>query len=183
MSTSPKFSKGGRVTAEERAEIIRLARSRKGRNEIARLTRRSLRTVSLICEDEGISFDRSATAAATEAKMQDAKARRAAIIEGLYDVAEDELAYLKQGEGYNLVEVSIGKPVPYTVERLPAQDRKALVSSISTATTAAARLEALDTNNGVDDGISMLGKLASGLTAAYNAMNQEADGEGAGDAP
>ncbi|UDM00069.1 MULTISPECIES: helix-turn-helix domain-containing protein [Streptomyces] len=179
----PTVSKGGPVTPEERAEIIRLHGENKGRNEIARLTRRSLRTVSLICEDEGLTFDRSATAAATEAKMQDAKARRAAIIEGLYDVAEDELAYLKQGEGYRLVEVSLGKPVKYTVDRLPAQDRKALVSSVSTATTAAARLEALDTNNGVDEGISMLGKLASGLSAAYSAMTEEGDSEGAGDAP
>lgn len=177
---------GGKVipfSAAEIAELKRLHGLRMGRNAIARAMGRSLRGVTVHAGRLGLSFDRTATAAATEAKMQDAKARRAAIIQGLYDVAEEELAYLKQGDGYNLVEVSIGKPVPYTVERLPAQDRKALVSSISTATSAAARLEALDTNNGVDDGISMLGKLASGLSAAYNAMTEEDDGEGAGDAP
>lgn len=162
--SAPKFSKGGLVTPEERAEIIRLARADVGRNEIARRTRRSLRTVTLICHDEGIAFDRAATAAATEAKMQDAKARRAAIIEGLYAVAEDELAYLRKGDGYVLVEVSLGKPVDYIAERLPAQDRKALVSSISTATAAAARLEALDGDPGVDAARSMLGTLAEGLT-------------------
>nr|WP_237532071.1 helix-turn-helix domain-containing protein [Streptomyces sp. SID8352] len=154
-----------------------------GRNEIAREIGRSLRTVSVYAAEMGLGFDRSKTAAATEAKMQDAKARRAAIIQGLYDVAEDELAYLKNTDGYQLVEVSLGKPVKYTVDRLPAQDRKALVSSVSTATSAAARLEALDTNNGIDDGVSMLGKLASGLSAAYTAMTEEGSSEGAGDAP
>lgn len=170
-------------TDAEISELQRLHSLRLGRNAIARVMGRSDRAVTVHAGRLGLSFDRTATAAATEAKMQDAKARRAAIIEGLYDIAEDELAYLKQDAAYDLVEVSIGKPVPYTVERLPAQDRKALVSSISTATAAAARLEALDTNNGVDDGISMLGQLASGLTAAYNAMTEEDSSEGAGDAP
>ncbi len=166
------------VTEEELAEIRRLHGEGHGRNEISRRIGRGLRTISVHAAKMGLDFDRTATSVATQAKVIDAKARRTAIIEGLYDIAEDDLAYLKQGDEYNLVEVSLGKPVKYTVPRLPAQDRKALVSSISTATTAAARLEALDSNNGVDDAKSMLGQLATGLTAAYNAMN-----EGAGDAP
>lgn len=172
-----------RITDHDREQVRLLHAEGHSRNEIARRIGRGGRTVTRIAAELGLDFDRARTAAATEAKMIDAKARRAAIIEGLYDVAEDELAYLKQDEEYRLVEVSLGKPVKYAVARLPAQDRKALVSSISTATTAAARLEALDTNNGVDDGVSMLGKLVSGLTAAYNAMNEEGDSEGAGDAP
>jgi hypothetical protein len=163
---------------KEIAELKRLHGLNLGRNAIARQMGRSLRGVSRHAERLGLTFDRTATAAATEAKMQDAKARRAAIIGQLYDVVEDELAYLKQADGYELAEVSAGSAVDYRAKRLPAQDRKALLTGIGSAMATATRLEALDTNNGVDDGISMLGQLATGLTAAYNAMN-----EGAGDAP
>jgi hypothetical protein len=179
----PKFSKGGRVTPEERAEIMRLHGLGKGRNDIARLTGRSQRTVTVVCHAEGLTFDRSATAAATEARKMDAKARRAAIVEQLYDVAEAELAYLRSKQPHELVEVSAGKAVTYTPKRLPAQERRALVQSISAAMATANRLEALDSTSGVDEGISLLGQLATGLTAAYQAMTEEGGDEGAGDAP
>lgn len=166
------------VTDDERAEIRRLHAAGVGRNEIARRIGRGSRTVSEYCQKHGLTFDRTKTAAATEAKMIDAKARRAAIAARLYGLAEADLAYLEGAEKYELIEVSSGQAVQYTPKRLPAQDRRALVQSVNTALASAARLEALDTNNGVDDAKSMLGQLASGLTAAYNAMN-----EGAGDAP
>jgi len=169
-------------TEAEIAELKRLHALGLGRNAIAREMGRSSRGITVHAERLGLSFDRTATAAATEAKMQDAKARRAAIIDQLYAVVEDELAYLKDGE-YDLIEVSSGSAVNYTPKRLPAQDRKALLTGVGSAMATAARLEALDTNNGVDEGISLIGQLATGLTAAYNAMSGEADSEGAGDAP
>lgn len=165
------------VTDKTRADVRRLHAEGKGRNAIARELKRSPRTISVLAEELGLDFDRTMTAVATQARVIDSKARRAGIISGLYDVAEDDLTYLKD-DTYDLVEVSMGEPVRYETNRLPAQDRKALITGVSTATNAAARLEALDTNNGVDDAKSMLGQLAAGLTAAYDAMN-----EGAGDAP
>lgn len=165
------------VTDKDRKKLKELHAAGKGRNQIARELKRSPRTISVLAEELGLTFDRTMTAVATQARVIDSKARRAAIIAGLYDVAEDDLTYLKD-DTFELVEVSMGAPVRYETNRLPAQDRKALITGISTATTAAARLEALDTNNGVDDAKSMLGQLAAGLTAAYNAMD-----EGAGDAP
>lgn len=168
------------VTEEEREEIRRLHGEGRGRNEIATIIGRGLRTVSVHCEKMGLTFDRTATAAATEAKIIDAKARRAALISGLYDIAEDDLAYLKQGGDYRLVEVSSGKAVRYRADRLPAQDRRVLVNAISTAMSAATRLEALDTNNGVDDARSMVGQLMVGLKAVYDgqrAADEEAEGE------
>ncbi|MGW6455018.1 helix-turn-helix domain-containing protein [Streptomyces sp. NPDC055078] len=166
------------VTDADRDAIRRLHADGLGRNAIARELKRSPRTISVLAEELGLSFDRTATAVATQARVIDGKARRAAILAGLYDVAEDDLAYLKQRGPYTLVEVSSGTAVTYTVDRLPALDRRALITSVSTAVTAVGKLEALDTNNGVDDATSMLGQLAAGLTAAYHAMT-----EGAGDAP
>ncbi|MFG2780812.1 helix-turn-helix domain-containing protein [Streptomyces prunicolor] len=67
--TQPKFSKGGLVEPSERAEIIRLHGEGKGRNEIARLTQRAQRTVSIICADEGLTFDTTMTEEATRHRI------------------------------------------------------------------------------------------------------------------
>lgn len=166
------------VTDADRDQLRELHAEGHGRNEIARRMKRSPRTISVLAEELGLDFDRTHTAVATEARKVDAKARRAAIIDGLYDVVEDDLAYLQQADDYEMAEVSMGDVVRYHVDRLPAQDRKALIGGISTATTAAAKLEAIDNDGGANEAKSMLGQLAAGLTAAYTAMN-----EGDGDAP
>lgn len=86
--TRPKFSKGGIVTDEERAEIIRLHGEGIGRNEIARITRRSQRTVSLICAEEGLTFDVSMTEEATRHRVAQLAERRAVLAEALQGDAE-----------------------------------------------------------------------------------------------
>jgi hypothetical protein len=166
------------VTEEELTRIREMHAVGFSRNQIARELGRSNRTITIHANAMGLEFDRTGTEKATAARRADLAERRANIISDLYDIAEDEIAYLTSDAAYDLAEVSAGKAVHYTAKRLPAQDRKALVTAISTATSAAARLEAVDTNNGVDEGVSLLGQLATGLTAAYNAIN-----EGAGDAP
>ena len=86
--TRPKVSKGGLVTAEERAEIIRLHGEGKRRNEIARLTRRSPRTVSLICAEEDLAFDVTMTEDATRHRVAQLAERRAVLAEALQGDAE-----------------------------------------------------------------------------------------------
>jgi hypothetical protein len=85
---SRKVSKGGLVTPEERAEIIRLHGERYGRNEIARLTERSQRTVSLICAEEGLVFDVTMTEEATRHRMAQLAERRVVLAEALQGDAE-----------------------------------------------------------------------------------------------
>lgn len=168
------------VTDEERAEIRRLHAEGVGRNEIARRIGRGPRTVSEFCEKEGLSFDRTATAVATQAKVIDAKARRTAIIQRLYARVEATLDRLdKAADGGFKYTTSTGQGIDtISLDHVPGQEEKAFAAAIGQYLNQATRLEALDTNNGVDEGISLLGQLATGLTAAYNAMN-----EGAGDAP
>lgn len=72
-----KYSKGGLVTDEERAEIIRLHGEGHGRNDIARITRRSSRTVSVICAEEGLEFDVTLTEEATRHRVAQLAALRA----------------------------------------------------------------------------------------------------------
>lgn len=165
------------VTDETRADVRRLHGEGLGRNAIARELGRSPRTVSLICEELGLTFDRTAAAAATEARMVDVRARRADITERLYAQAERILARLEKPQ-HRIREVSFGKVVTYEVDELPAQDVRNLMVAVSTATTQAAKMEALASDNGLADAKSMLGQLAAGLTAAANALD-----EGAGDAP
>jgi len=166
------------VTDETRADVRRLHAEGLGRNEIARRLSRSPRTVSVICEEAGLTFDRTATAVATKAASIDARARRMDIIDRLYSQAERILSRLEREE-HRVREVSFGKVLTYEVEELPAQDVRNLTIAVSTAVDRAAKLEALNTDNGISDAKSMLGQLAAGLTAAYQAM----DHEGAGDAP
>ncbi|MEU1115650.1 MULTISPECIES: hypothetical protein [unclassified Streptomyces] len=86
--TRPKTSKGGLVTPEQRAEIIRLHGEGRGRNEIARMTRRSQRTVSIICGEEGLVFDVTMTEDATRHRIAQLADRRAMLAEALQDDAE-----------------------------------------------------------------------------------------------
>ncbi|MGA5198151.1 hypothetical protein [Streptomyces exfoliatus] len=99
-----------RVTQADEQKVRELHAQGLGRNAIARQIGRSPLTVAVIADRLQLSFDRTHTAVAAEARKGDAKARRAAIIEGLYDV----------------VEASMGASVRYGVNRLPAQGRKAL---------------------------------------------------------
>lgn len=84
----PNFSTGGLVTDAERADIIRLHGEGHGRNEIARLTRRSQRTVSLICAEEGLVFDVTVTEEATRHRVAQRADRHAMLTEALQDDAE-----------------------------------------------------------------------------------------------
>lgn len=166
------------VTDEDRQRVRELHAQGLGRNAIARQLQRSPRTISELAAELDLSFDRTMTAVATQARVIDARARRAALVERYYEHAHKQLDRLDRDE-HTIKEVSLGKVVTYRTPDLPAQDVRALVQASIAASTQAAKLEALDTNNGVDDAKSMLGQLAAGLTAAYNAMTSE----GAGDAP
>ncbi|MEU9714983.1 helix-turn-helix domain-containing protein [Streptomyces sp. NPDC047976] len=164
------------VTDQTKADVRRLHAEGLGRNAIARELHRSPRAVSVICEELGLTFDRTAAAVATEARMVDIRARRTDIMERLQAQAEKILARLKRQE-HRVREVSFGKVVTYEVEELPAQDVRNLMVAVSIATTQAAKLEALASDGGVNDAKSMLGQLAAGLTAAYQAMDAEGDGD------
>ncbi|MFZ3556460.1 MULTISPECIES: helix-turn-helix domain-containing protein [unclassified Streptomyces] len=180
----PKFSKGGLVTDEERAEIIRLHGEGHGRNEIARLTRRSQRTVSLIAEELGLDFDRTATAVATEARKIDAKARRAALIDRAYTRAERLFDRLEADEtsGYRFTATTVNGIETTTLDHVPGPEERSLATAAGQYLTQAAKLEAIDSDTGADDARSMLGKLMSGLAAVYEEQ-RGADEEAEGGSP
>lgn len=76
----------------KRQEIVDLIKAGGGRNEIAREVGVSGRTVSVVAEKAGLTFDRMQTRKATEARLVDAKARRVSLgLEMLGDLEEARL--------------------------------------------------------------------------------------------
>ncbi len=129
----PKFSKGGPITSEERTEIVRLHGEGKGRNEIARLTRRAQRTVSLICAEEGLVFDATMSEDATRHRMAQLAALRA---EAAMDLHLDGMRLTQRmwepGKIYNFG----GKDNTYAerdVDEPPAGDKRNLMAAAGTA--------------------------------------------------
>lgn len=180
--TRPKVSKGGLVTTAERAEIIRLHGEGKGRNEIARLTRRSPRTVSLICAEEDLVFDVTMTEDATRHRVAQLAALRA---ETAMDLHLDAMRLTQQmwepGTVYNFG----GKDNVFSkadVDELSAQDKKNLMSSAGIALEKSLKLVPPVTETGEDDARSMLGKMMTGLQQVWNEQQAATSGDEGDDA-
>lgn len=133
------------ITDEDRDEIRQLHAKGKSCRAIADAVDRSPGRVSEIAKSLGLKFDRAQTRAATSATQADNRQRRSKLIADLYDLADSEVEYMKR-DGYNLTEVSAGQAVEYWVERLPAQDRRALAGAIGASLQSAVRLEQVDSD-------------------------------------
>lgn len=180
-----KFSKGTPITDEERAEIIRLHGEGHGRNEIARLTGRSQRTVTVICAEEGLVFDASLTEEATRHRVAQLAALRADTAVDLHlDALRLTESMWEPATIYNFG----GKENSYNFENVdepPAIDKKNLMAAAGIALEKSLKLVPPAEDSGAEDARSMLGQLMVGLKAAYDqAVNEEAAGEEAeGESP
>jgi hypothetical protein len=167
------------LTTAEMARIRELHAAGHGRNAIARELRRSPDTISRACAQLGLDFDRSASEVATAARVADARARRARLQLELLDDAERLRAQIFAP---TTVFAFGGRDNVYNERQVvqpPVRDQRDLVHAVSTAVAASLRLAEHDADTGADDAKSMLGALAAGLRAAYEAMPGDAD-EGAG---
>lgn len=157
----------GPVTEAERVRVAELHGQGWSRAAIARELGRAPDTVGRIATAAGLSWDRSATAAAVAAKQIDNKDRRTRLVEGGYEQALAVIARLANPDGYDATGMATnGKVVVTHVELPPSQEVKALASAYATFTAAAARMEALDSSNGAEQAKSMLGGLADALNMA-----------------
>ncbi len=150
------------ATDHDRQQVRDLHAAGQGRNDIAKAIGRSPSTVSKIASELGITFDRSTTAAATEAKQQDNKARRAAIVARLYQRAEHVLDTLESSE-YPFTATTVNGIETQPLGHVPAQDERHLSSAISANLTSAAKLEQIDADDQAAASRSMLGNLAAVL--------------------
>jgi hypothetical protein len=150
------------ITDADRDRVRELHAEGKTRNNIARAIGRSPSTVTGIARSLGLSFDRTATAAATHARQIDNRARRTEIVGRLYDRAEQILGRL-EAKRYTFTATTVNGIETKTLDHVPAPDEKALASAMSTHLGAAARLEQVDADKGSEGAKSMLGGLAVAL--------------------
>lgn len=179
----PKFSKGGPVEDAERAEIIRLHGEGYGRNEIARLTRRAQRTVSIICAEEGLVFDTTMTEDATRHRQAQLAALRT---DTAMDLHLDGMKLTQQMWEPCTIYNFGGKDNTYEdhdVDQPPPIDKKSLMAAAGIAFEKSMKLVPPVTETGEDDARSMLGKVMTGLTQVWQqAQAEQASGDEGDDA-
>jgi hypothetical protein len=177
-----KFSRGTPITDEDRAEIIRLHGEGKGRNEIARITGRAQRTVSVICAEEGLVFDVSMTEDATRHRVAQLAALRADTAVDLHlDALRLTQSMWEPATIYNFG----GKDNSFNFENVdepPAIDKKNLMAAAGIALEKSMRLVPPAAETGEDDARSMLGKMMSGLQQVWNEQQAAARGDEGDDA-
>ncbi|MFF3622344.1 helix-turn-helix domain-containing protein [Streptomyces sp. NPDC002467] len=153
------------VTDADREQVRALHAQGLGRNEIARRLNRGSRTISVIAEELGLTFDRTATAVATEARKADARARRVALVERAYARAEKIYSRLEADEttGYRFTSPTVNGIESKTLDHVPAQDERALAMAAGQHLSHAAKLEAIDAGAGHEEDRGILAGLAKAL--------------------
>lgn len=161
------------VTQEDYQAVKRLHRKGLSRNAIAKEIHRSGRTISKIADDLGLNFDRVKTAKATEAKVLDAKARRAALALKLLETAErlhDQV--FAEATVYNFG----GKENTYNSATLPIPphaDQLRIMQAIGVAVDKSIAIDKHDAATGLPEVESLLERIASGLAAKHGTGDDE----------
>jgi plasmid maintenance system antidote protein VapI len=146
------------------------------RNAIAREIGRGQRTVTRAAEAMGLQFTRIRTIVATEAKVIDARARRAALTHRLLDEAELLLDRLQNP--YTVWKIGNDGELHRGQLELPdARDQRDLMLGAATAIEKSLRLEQFDSDPGINGAKSMLGALAAGLGHAYQELVEQQPGD------
>lgn len=149
--------------------------------QIARAHGVGASTVSRIAAAEGLTFDRTRTASATAAHVEDMKHQRAALAQELLDAAQDLLTLLDEP----CIVFNIGgKDNTYTqhrLERPPASDARNYMTAAAVAIDKHVALLKVDQASNADGAVSLLGQLADGFTAAYEQIKAEEAAEAVDD--
>lgn len=132
------------LTDQQRETVLDLARAGHTRNEVARLSGISPASVTRVCSAAGVSFDRSSTAIAVQARVIDMKHARGLLAHGLLDdIAEARRRLHGAGEAREFFD---------------------LARSVAALANAHVRIVGVDTvDEGAEEARSMLGGLMSAL--------------------
>lgn len=165
--------KGGgapsRWTKAHDAQLRQLHADGIGLNEAARQMGFASSVVSKHAaqSDPPLSWDRAQVEAANVVRSVDAKARRQAAVAEIYDIFDDTAAHAKSardgGRFKTLTKGEYGSEVQTELDFIPTANRKDLAASMVQLVNAATKLEAIDSDSGVADAVSLLGKMARAL--------------------
>ena len=158
------------ITDTQRQHILTLHKQGLSRNEIARQANVSQSTVSKICAEDGLTFDRSKTINATRARQADNKSRRAAIVARLYGRTEKILDRLEADKYRYVVTLKDGTEVIDDVEP-PAEAERHHATAIGIYLDKAAKLEDYDKSatDGASAADSVVDRLMQGFRTVYEA--------------
>lgn len=154
---------GKPLTDDERARIADAIRKGSPRNQIARDFGRSPGTVSAIAKAHELTFDRSATKHATEARQADNQAKRAELIAGMLDDAAMIRRWFREPATYSGISKT-GEVVTYRLDHPTFSDIRNIAVSVKVLTDAALNLEKINGPIGSDGAevdrwlIAMMGK-------------------------
>lgn len=122
----------GKLTADERAGIVEAIKAGGSCRGVAERFGRSPGTVSNIAAAEGLDFDRSQTAKATEAKQADVQARSAELVALMVEDAHRLRAQLWEPAEYVSV-TKDGEVVRYTTPRPTFADQRNILTACAIA--------------------------------------------------
>ncbi|MGW4552007.1 hypothetical protein ACWEN4_37575 [Streptomyces violaceorubidus] len=153
-------------SADDERRLRQLHADGVSRNEIARQLEWSVGTITNHAQRLGLSFDREAVRAATEARQVDLKDRRQRIQEQLLDLAERSIErtqerYLVHGWTHT------GESVAEWLQQPPAKETKDFTPAASSALTSALKLAQADAaDDGRENARGLLRTLGEAMTAA-----------------
>lgn len=130
------------ITDEQRRQILDCHAEGMGRNDIARTVGVSAGSVTKIVTNAGLTFDRSATRAATAARQDDLAERRSRLLTGMYAETEAVLQRLANpGKFQTIVKAAFGEEKTKTLPFIPSRDYRELAAAAAQLALAANRLE------------------------------------------
>ena len=162
----------GKLTDEQRAEVLRLHSEGLSRNEIARQLNISAGSVTSICTAAGRSFDRSETKRATEARQVDLAAGRLRLAEKMLTASE---AMLDKIDGPYEVYNFGGKDNTFesrVLDSAPVEVRRNVITTAAITFDKLTRIvEKSDT--GLEQAVGVLDTIAEGFAAVAERYRAE----------
>ncbi|WP_042400343.1 winged helix-turn-helix domain-containing protein [Streptacidiphilus carbonis] len=165
------------LSDEQRLRLCELAEGGMSVRQIAEHLGVAPSTVTRNAKGLGVLFDRSATEAATAARIADGQARRTQLASRLLDLANSELDRLSRP--YRMSSFVGGQAPAYLEHVVPQPDavsRLAIIRGAATLLDRHVRLAGMAGSEGLESAKSLLGSLAQSLGEYQTDRDAEADG-------
>lgn len=155
---------------EDEARLRQLHADGVSRNEIARQMGWAVGTITARAQRLGLSFDRSSTRAAVEARQVDLRDRRQRLQEGLLDLAEEQMTRAR-GRYQVVAFTPTGDIVTEWLRLPPARETKDLTTSAMSVLTRFDQKAKDDGDGDTDKAKAALGTLGNALSAIYGSAD------------
>lgn len=160
-----------------RAKIQQAGREGKSRNAVAREFSVAGETVTRICAEVGVTFDRTKTEAAVRAHAIDIAEARTLLIQTMLAEAQDQMDVVNAPYLVWAFGGMDGNIHSHLLDSAPLEARNTAMRSAALAFDKATRIVE-KTSPGLDEAVGMLDTLADGFAAAAAALRAETPTDG-----